>query len=152
MECMPVMDLATTCFWTCYVHRRTVIKLFLRIVVVSCWLACSCVLSFLLPNITGSVKLEIKSSRTGDSHTTWLLMKSSDGCCSCSSVSVLLLGPWKGRLSKQTQSAWTHVLKQATLSHLNRQGMFWFESNRIWIWLYYTRVYMCTDSKVILKL
>lgn len=129
------MDLTTTrlVVITHYVHRRSLIKLFPLIIVPSCWLASSHVLNFLLPRITGSVKLEIRSSRTGDSHTTWLLMKSSNGCCSCSSGSVLLLGPCKSRLSKQTQSAWTHVLKQATLLHLDGKDMVWCESNRIWI-------------------
>lgn len=130
------------------VHRRTVTKLFPLIIAILCRLAWNWSLNFLLPSINGSVKLEIKSRRIGDSHTTWLLIKSSDGCCSCSSGSVLLLDPWKSRLSKQTQSAWTHVLNQPTLPHSDGKDMFWFESNRIWILLYYMLVYMCSDSKV----
>lgn len=133
---------------TCYVHRRKLIKLFPSMILPLCWLACSHVLDFLLPRITGSVKLRIRSSRIGDSHTTWLLMKSRNGCCSCSSGSVLLLGPWKSRLSKQIQSAWTHVLKQATLPHLDGKDMVWCQSNRICILLYYMPVYMCNDSEI----
>lgn len=147
MECMPVMDLATTSlWWKRYGHRRKIIKWFPLIISILCWLAASCVLN------SGSVKLEIKSSRKGESHTTWLLMKSSDGCCSCSLGSVLRLGPWKGRLSKYTQSTWTHVPKLETLSHLDGKDMFWFESNRIWILLHHTLLYMCSGSKVIVKL